>query len=263
MPDNKSSKIIPFAFDENLIRTVTDESGNIWFVAKDVCKALEIVNHRDATSQLDEDEKNGVGITDAMGRTQQVTVISESGLYALVFRSRKQEARAFSKWVRAEVLPTLRKTGSYTMPGAAQGVGAPSSHAMPDVPEMYHLRPGLRQRLWQDALQTARLDNAGSDVAAQWFAALCRMMVVGHAPRGGVDETTRRILQFAEEKCRSADHDIRVTASALFEAFTIWWCSRYGDPVPSQQMFGRVMSGRYMQRNRGGKSYYWGLRLAA
>ena len=134
---------------------------------------------------------------------------------------------------------------------------------MPDVPEMYHLRPGLRQRLWQDALQTARLDNAGSDVAAQWFAALCRMMVVGHAPRGGVDETTRRILQFAEEKCRSADLDTRVTASALYEAFTVWWCSRYGDPVPSQQMFGRVMSGRYMQRNRGGKSYYWGLRLAA
>ncbi|HZF61951.1 MULTISPECIES: BRO-N domain-containing protein [Desulfovibrio] len=263
MPDNKNSKIIPFAFDENLIRTVTDESGNIWFVAKDVCKILEIINHRDATSQLDEDEKNGVGITDAMGRTQQVTVISESGLYALVFRSRKQEARAFSKWVRAEVLPTLRKTGSYSMPGAAQGVGAPTSHAMPDVPEMYHLRPGLRQRLWQDALQTARLDNAGSDVAAQWFAGLCRMMVVGHAPRGGVDETTRRILQFAEEKCRSADHDTRVTASALYEAFTLWWCSRYGDPVPSQQMFGRVMSGRYMQRNRGGKSYYWGLRLAA
>lgn len=263
MPDNKNSKIIPFAFDENLIPTVTDESGNIWFVAKDVCKILEIINHRDATSQLDEDEKNGVGITDAMGRTQQVTVISESGLYALVFRSRKQEARAFSKWVRAEVLPTLRKTGSYSMPGAAQGVGAPTSHAMPDVPEMYHLRPGLRQRLWQDALQTARLDNAGSDVAAQWFAGLCRMMVVGHAPRGGVDETTRRILQFAEEKCRSADHDTRVTASALYEAFTLWWCSRYGDPVPSQQMFGRVMSGRYMQRNRGGKSYYWGLRLAA
>ena len=266
MPDNKNSKIIPFAFDENLIRTVTDESGNIWFVAKDVCRVLGIENNRDAIAGLDEDEKITVANPDGNPRAgvpHSYTMISESGLYALVFRSRKQEARAFSKWVRAEVLPTLRKTGSYTMPGAAQGVGAPSSHAMPDVPEMYHLRPGLRQRLWQDALQTARLDNAGSDVAAQWFAALCRMMVVGHAPRGGMDETTRRILQFAEEKCRSADHDTRVTASALFEAFTIWWCSRYGDPVPSQQMFGRVMSGRYMQRNRGGKSYYWGLRLAA
>lgn len=263
MPDNKDSKIIPFAFDENLIRTVTDESGNIWFVAKDVCKILEIINHRDATSQLDEDEKNGVGITDAMGRPQQVTVISESGLYALVFRSRKKEARAFSKWVRAEVLPTLRKTGSYTMPGAEHGgVSSSSRYPLPDVPEMYHLRPAMRQRLWQDALQTARLDNAGSDVAAQWFATLCRMMAAGHAPRGGVDETTRRILQFADERCR-AEHNGRVSAAALYEAFTLWWCSHFDDPVPSQHIFGRVMSWRYIQSKRGGKSCYFGLRLAA
>ena len=57
MPDNKNSKIIPFAFDENLIRTVTDESGNIWFVAKDVCRVLGIENNRDAIAGLDEDEK--------------------------------------------------------------------------------------------------------------------------------------------------------------------------------------------------------------
>ena len=134
--------------------------------------------------------------------------------------------------------------------------------AIPDVPEMYHLRPGLRQRLWQDALQTARLDNAGSDVAAQWFVQLCRMMAAGHAPRGGVDETTRRILQFAQEKCTPADRDTRIGASALYDAFTVWWCARFAEPVPTQQLFGRVMGGHYVQRKYGGKSYYWGLRLA-
>ena len=267
MPDNKDSKIIPFAFDENLIRTVTDESGNIWFVAKDVCKVLEIINHRDATSQLDEDEKNGVGITDAMGRLQQVTVISESGLYALVFRSRKKEARAFSKWVRAEVLPTLRKTGSYTMPSTAESeVSSSGRYAMPDVPEMHALRPSLRQKLWQDALQTARLDNAGADMAVQWFVQLCRMMVVRPAPiadnTGELDELASRILQFADEECE-ADVSGRIGASKLYEAFALWWCVRFDDVLPSQHLFGRVMPMRYRKLKRGGKSWYLGVRLAA
>ena len=266
MPDNKNSKIIPFVFDENLVRTIVDEAGNFWFVAKDVCRVLAIENNRDAIAGLDEDEKITVANPDGNPRAgvpHSYTMISESGLYALVFRSRKKEARAFSKWVRAEVLPTLRKTGSYTMPGAEHGgVSSSSRYPLPDVPEMYHLRPAMRQRLWQDALQTARLDNAGSDVAAQWFATLCRMMAAGHAPRGGVDETTRRILQFADERCR-AEHNGRVSAAALYEAFTLWWCSHFDDPVPSQHIFGRVMSWRYIQSKRGGKSCYFGLRLAA
>ena len=267
MSDKKDSKIIPFAFDENLVRTIVDEAGNFWFIAKDVCRVLGIENNRDAIAGLDEDEKITVANPDGNPRAgvpHSYNMISESGLYALVFRSRKPQARAFSKWVRAEVLPTLRKTGSYTMPGSSrENMITSNRYAMPDVPEMYHLRPGLRQRLWQDALQTARLDNAGSDVAAQWFVELCRMVAAGHAPRGGVDETTRRILQFAEEKCRSAAHDTRINASTLYDAFTVWWCASFDEPVPTQHLFGRAMGGCYVQRKRGGKSYYWGLRLAA
>ena len=270
MPDNKDSKIIPFAFDENLIRTVTDESGNVWFVAKDVCRVLGIENNRDAIAGLDEDEKITVANPDGNPRAgvpHSYTMISESGLYALVFRSRKKEARAFSKWVRAEVLPTLRKTGSYTMPGAAQdGVSSSSRYAMPDVPEMHALRPSLRQKLWQDALQTARLDNAGADMAVQWFVQLCRMMVVRPAPiadnTGELDELANRILQFADEECE-ADVSGRIGASLLYEAFALWWCVRFDDVLPSQHLFGRVMPMRYRKLKRGGKSWYLGLKLAA
>ena len=60
-----------------------------WFVAKDVCEVLGIANHKDAASRLDEDERRGVGITDPIGRPQTVTAVSESGLYSLVFQSRK------------------------------------------------------------------------------------------------------------------------------------------------------------------------------
>lgn len=84
-----------------------------WFVAKDVCEVLGIANHKDAASRLDEDERRGVGITDPIGRPQTVTAVSESGLYSLVFQSRKAEAKKFRKWVTSEVLPSIRKKGYY------------------------------------------------------------------------------------------------------------------------------------------------------
>jgi len=103
-----------FNFDNLPVRTV-DRDGAIWFVAADVCKALEISNPRDATGRLDTDEKDDVGITDTIGREQTVNIISESGLYALVMTSRKAQAKRFKKWVTAEVLPQIRKTGSYSL----------------------------------------------------------------------------------------------------------------------------------------------------
>lgn len=84
-----------------------------WFVAKDVCEVLGIANHKDAASRFDEDERRGVGITDPIGRPQTVTAVSESGLYSLVFQSRKAEAKKFRKWVTSEVLPSIRKKGYY------------------------------------------------------------------------------------------------------------------------------------------------------
>ena len=95
-------------------RIINDES---WFVGKDVCNALGFANHNDALSRLDSDERDGVGITDPMGRSQEVTVINESGLYHLIFQSRKPEAKAFRKWVTNVVLPSIRRTGSYSSTG--------------------------------------------------------------------------------------------------------------------------------------------------
>lgn len=128
------SNITPFAFGDNLVRSMTDENGNPWFVAKDVCRVLCIENNRDAISTLDEDEKITVANPDGNPRAgipHQYVLISESGLYALVFRSRKPEAKAFSKWVRSEVLPALRKTGNYVTPGAVEMLSA-----SPDVDEL-------------------------------------------------------------------------------------------------------------------------------
>lgn len=101
-----------FNYGESPIRTM-QQNGEVWWVLADVCKVLEIKNPRDAASRLDDDEKDGVGITDTMGRPQTATIVNEPGLYNLIFRSNKPEAKQFKRWVTHEVLPAIRKTGSY------------------------------------------------------------------------------------------------------------------------------------------------------
>jgi len=96
------------------VRTVLEEDG-VKFVAADVCNALGITNNRDAVAALDDDEK-GVGIADTLGGKQTLVVINESGLYSLILRSRRPESKTFKKWVTAEVLPALRRTGTYSVP---------------------------------------------------------------------------------------------------------------------------------------------------
>jgi len=115
------SNIIPFKYNSKQVRTIVKD-GEPWFVAKDVCDILEISNGRDAVSRLDEDEKDAVGIADAIGREQQTTIISESGVYALVFTSRKEEAENFKRWIRKEVIPSIRKHGAYMTPETIEKV---------------------------------------------------------------------------------------------------------------------------------------------
>ena len=97
------------------IRTMVDEKGEPWFVGKDVARRLGYINHRKALRDHvdEEDRKDGVTIRDSIGRDQEVTFINESGLYSLVLSSKLPQAKAFKRWVTAEVLPQIRKTGGY------------------------------------------------------------------------------------------------------------------------------------------------------
>jgi len=93
------------------VRTVI-QGEDAWFVAKDVCDILEIKNSSSSISLLDGDEK-GIHSMETLGGTQQLQTINESGLYSLILRSRKPQAKAFKKWVTSEVLPSIRKHGAY------------------------------------------------------------------------------------------------------------------------------------------------------
>ena len=100
------NEIQVFEYKNNQIRTV-EKDGEIWFVAKDVCEALEIQNTTQAIQVLDEDERAMFYI----GRQGEANIISEPGLYGLILRSNKPKAKIFSRWVKHEVLPQIRKTG--------------------------------------------------------------------------------------------------------------------------------------------------------
>ena len=124
MPNTKNSAgtVLPQAFTFNAsnqqVRTVTID-GEPYFVAADVCSCLQLSNNRQAVATLDDDEKRVSVVMTPLGGLQSMTVLNESGLYNLIFQSRKPEAKAFRKWVTSELLPTLRKTGRYELKPAA------------------------------------------------------------------------------------------------------------------------------------------------
>lgn len=98
-----------FTYNNVQFRTITKSNDEKWFVLKDVCEILGLSNPSKVAERLDEDERSNF----KLGRQGEVNIISESGLYNVILRSDKPEAKPFRKWVTAEVLPSIRKTGSY------------------------------------------------------------------------------------------------------------------------------------------------------
>lgn len=112
-----NNEIQQFDFKGALLRTLTDEAEEPWFVAKDVCDILGMSNPSMAVTALDKDEVAQIDPKDYLGSenrsNQAVNIVSEPGLYKLIMRSRKPEAKEFQRWVTHEVLPQIRKTGGY------------------------------------------------------------------------------------------------------------------------------------------------------
>ncbi|GEM_PF-1806115 len=106
-----------FEYKGKQVRTI-QKDGETWWVLKDICGVLDLGNSRMVFERLDEDEK-GVSQIDTLGGKQNMQIINESGLYNVILRSDKPEAKPFRKWVTAEVLPSIRKTGGYGRQDAA------------------------------------------------------------------------------------------------------------------------------------------------
>ena len=138
-----------FRFETLAVRVV-GRGDEPWWVAADVCEALNLANPRDAVSRLDDDEK-GVATTDTPGGPQELTIISESGLYTLIMTSRKPEAKRFRKWVTSEVLPTVRKTGHYSVQPAEDSLVAQARLHLETVQRQVRLEKTQREQQRQIA----------------------------------------------------------------------------------------------------------------
>ena len=117
------SDLIFKEFNGQQVRTKVDEKGDVWFVSQDVMSILEIKYQHHAMRKL-EDYQRGLMIFHTPGGKQQLSVVNESGLYALVFASKKKEAKAFQRWITNEVIPSIRKTGTYSTLPAMPAIDA-------------------------------------------------------------------------------------------------------------------------------------------
>jgi prophage antirepressor-like protein len=107
--------LIPFTFEKHTLSVITHDSGDPWFIASEVCAALELDNVSKAVSRLDADEKESITLSNAFHSELKTLIVNESGLYNLILGSRKKSAKEFKRWVTHEVLPKIRKTGQYAV----------------------------------------------------------------------------------------------------------------------------------------------------
>lgn len=110
---NGEIQVLQYSQTQTMDVRMVMQDGEPWWVLVDVCKILDLASPHKVAERLDEDERNQIPVIDSIGRRQETTIINESGLYSVILRSNKPQAKAFKRWVTHEVLPSIRRTGSY------------------------------------------------------------------------------------------------------------------------------------------------------
>lgn len=251
------SALTPFAFEDHLVRIVS-RAGEPWFVLRDVCRALGIQNPRDvAAKQVPPDEmavesfygcvdEKGVGETDTLGGVQQVLLLSEPGLYRLIFRSNKPVAERFRRWVFHEVLPAIRRTGRWD---AADGAG--------EAPEE---RSDREKRFALDQVTEARITFGPRAARALWRAVglpwVAEMEEAGE-PFGF--DAADPVARFARDGVERVP-GVVTPAAMLWPAFQTF-CRDHALTPPTQESF-QARFGRmgFPKRKVGGRMHYLDLR---
>lgn len=252
-----------FGFEGNTVR-VMDQHGAPWFVAQDVCSVLQITNHRNVVAALDDDEK-GVHTMDTLGGPQLVQIVSESGLYALIFKSRKPAAIRFRKWVTAELLPVLRVTGKYLMPSAANDQ-PPSGKPL----ENLETQAGREQaRIMLVAIRETRCIFGNSAAGSLWIRLGFPPPEHVALPKGW-EPSPKYLFTIDAEIALWRDNRLVETApdappvetSKLYADYRAWCGKRLRDPV-DHSTFGKNLSalGIAVSYNKG--SWRLGVALAA
>ncbi|MDI6750527.1 MAG: Bro-N domain-containing protein [Rhodocyclaceae bacterium] len=161
------SAIIPFRFDDHAIRTVVDDNGEVWFVGKDVAVVLGYADTVNALKQHCRGVVKRHPIVDSLGRQQETRIISEPDLFRLVVNSKLPTAERFERWVFEDVLPSIRKTGAYSVPGAVAALPASTQDrvsAILLIGEAIAKVPGVKIGIAMAATLTCIQENTGLTV---------------------------------------------------------------------------------------------------
>lgn len=215
------SEITPFNFPDTMqtVRTVVRD-GEPWWNAADVGAVLELSNIRESLRGLDEDEKSTT-TADTPGGAQEMTIISESGLYSLILRSRKPQAKAFKRWITHEVIPAIRKTGSY---GVAERESAPGGSLVQQLEMMLEVARGQEQQKLELAAvkaETAILSSKMESVEGKFD----EFAVLGYAKLNGYPTdrvTAQKVGKTATRLMRNLGLKPRTRQDATFGEINIY-----------------------------------------
>lgn len=206
------NKIQAFDFNERAVRCIMKD-GEPWWVAKDVCDVLGLSNPSESLKALDEDELTSETLRSG-GQGREMNLISESGLYTLILRSNKPEARAFRRWVTHEVLPTLRKTGHYSIDE--------------NLMRLIKLSRGNVSKAFMERLvsKAAGFSEVHADLPEE---------------RRGDSKLEALILRFVEEECEQ-DPEKKVSRQDFYRAFQRWCVRERVRPLPTRSLTTRTIN---------------------
>jgi len=245
--------LMNFDYGDKPVRGMLDENGSPILVAKDVCGALELTNPSVSVQQLDEDERAKRNL----GRQGETWFVTESGLYTLIIRSNKPEAKRFRRWITHEVLPSIRRTGGYAVPGRSR-VSARLAE-IKDMANAAGLKPTQRIRLLDIARHLTQMDVEAQDDVLDLYGELCT--AVGPGRRG---DPVRGFV----EACCALEGGAEADKGALYEAYRTWAAENGQRPLGRAEVFRRLYAypgvGRARPRRHGGRErVVTGIRLRA
>ncbi|AMW34293.1 BRO-N domain-containing protein [Haematospirillum jordaniae] len=245
-PESNGVTMIPFVFEGCNVRTIVDENGEPWFVAKDVCDVLGYSNPRDAIAKHCKAATlinlSTVADRDGISGNPNVTIIPERDVYRLIMRSRLPAAERFEEWVVGEVLPSIRMTGCYHIDAEPE---------RPDVSVANMDRSDLRT--WIALVSECR--STWGRPAAQYIwnkAPLPQVDDIVRAVEASAGETS--VAAFLRETVVEAVGS-RIQASAFYRLYKTW-CDKNGHSAVTMTAFGREVVTRGLHKVRMGTVWY-------
>lgn len=265
--------LIRYGYNGNLLTILQDRNGNPWWVANEVCEILGLINVSKALIELDICDKRDITGSKVGSNISKLRIINEPGLYSLIFKSRKPEAKTFKRWVTHEVLPSIRKTGAYhhqdpneNQRNADQRKGTRKETAG-DYNAILKEQRQLHQ-LFEHAYKIAkRMTPSGKEASLMAQAKVQELTGIDlaesyHLPPGmkSQNETDKETIAGFVNDCCLVGDEYQISATEFYQAFRNWFEHNHSGEVPTQKWFGTRI-GRRFKRKKDSVYKYLGIAL--